>query len=212
MCNPAPIDESLRAVLEPHVAHIKALVLQRDFVSARDVLLRALQLAQRNAGSSVHLELLKLAGLFCEMLGYRVEAGIFYCVGMRLTQERDPALASLFSRRLAHLAHPEKQRPLRPAKADDVQLQALGQFLHLRFDCLWEIAARRNLGPDKLLLLVQALGSLDTGSDVGQWIAEDLGYLATGISEDAFHEVLRAAPTYQWRHALIHARPQQPPT
>ncbi len=201
MANPARFGDSLRSILEPHLANIKSLVLHGDFVSAREAVLQTLQVVQRSIGSRVHLELLRLAGLFCEMLGYRVEAGIYYCVAMRLIREDDPALSHIFSRRLAHLAHPEKQRPLLPAEADDEQLRALGRFLNLRFDCLWEIDA------NKLLELVQALGSLSTESDVGQWIAEDLGYLATELSETAFHEVLRAAPTAQWRNALIYARP-----
>ncbi len=197
----ARIGDSLRGALDPLLADVKSLVIQGDFVATRNLLQRVLQLVQRSAGSRIHLELLKLFGLICEMLGYRVEAGISYCVGMRLARSANPSLEQIFSRRLAHLAHPEKQRPLLPANADDEQLQALSRFLHARFDCLWEIE------PARVLQLVQALGPLKTDSDVGQWIAEDLGYLAAALSETAFRDVLLAAPTAQWRSALIHARP-----
>ena len=202
MSRPPRIGNTLRSTLEPHLAHLKAMVLQKDFVAAHNVLQQLLMLVQRSAGSRVHLELLKLTGLLCEMLGYRVEAGVHYCVAMRLARTADPKLAQILSRRLALLAHPEKQRPLLPAAGDDEQLEALGRFLHLRLDCLWETE------PARLIRLVQALGRLNTESDVGCWIAEDLGYLASGLSEEAFRELLLATPNAQWRNALIYARPE----
>jgi len=69
-------------------------------------------------------------------------------------------------------------------------------------DCLWETE------PARLVRLVQTLGRLNTESDVGRWIAEDLGYLAGGLPEEAFRELLLATPNAQWRNALIYARPK----
>ena len=201
MSRPSRIGNTLRSALEPHLANLKTLVSQNDYVAARNLLQQLLLTVQRSAGSRIHLELLKLMGLLCEMLGYRVEAGVHYCVAMRLAQTTDPRLERLLLQRLALLAHPEKQRPLLPAGADDEQLRALGQFLQMRLDCLW--------GTDSasLIKLVQPLGPLSTESDVGRWIAEDLGYLASELSPEAFREVLLAAPNAQWRNALIYARP-----
>ncbi len=199
--------ESLRHSLEQHLSGLKGALLQGDFVAAHRLVQQMLALARRMATGSIYVDLLRLYGLLCELLGDRVEAGLHYCVAMRLAQQSNPALAQVLLRRLALLAHPEQQHPLLPRGEKDEQLQALAQFLTRRLDCLWQV------DPAQLIELVQIIEVLKAESDVGRWVAEDLSFLASQIGEVAFRELIRAAPSAQWRNALIHARPepQEPP-
>ena len=175
MSGPFRFRDSLRLALEQQLAGLKHALLQGDFVTAHRLLEHLLALVRRSATGTIYVELLRLCGLLNELLGYRVEAGLHYCVAMRAAQQQNPILVQLLLRRLALLAHPEQQRPLFPGRHTQEQLQALARFLSKRLDCLWEVELQR------LIELVQVLDALGAESDIGRWVAEDLSFLALQV-------------------------------